>query len=288
MKVFDLHCDTVNKCAEKNTDIFDVSLAFKIVSGLKQKRFFALWQDETLDGKAAELKGEELYNKYFQIEKQLKGTNVIPFFSVENSSCIGDDTQRISLWKERGLKMASLTWNGENNFAHGCDCERGGLKKPGKAFLKRFEEENIVLDVSHLNVDSFKDVCSLSSKPIVASHSNCFAVCPHKRNLYDWQIKEIISCGGLIGICFYPLFLGKGDVFENVYRNICYVLTLGGENTVALGSDFDGAEMNDKLCSCNDLINLYNYLIERGLTEVLLSKIFFKNSEKFFNNVLQC
>lgn len=283
MEYFDLHCDTVNRCLKKAVSFKDTALKFfddKI--SFKQKQCFALWIDDKYTYSEADEQRNKLFNKYKEIKYICKKNNIEPFLTLENSKGLKD----VSLWKESGVVTASLTWNGENEFASGSSCKNGGLKEKGKDLIRQFNKERIVLDVSHLNFQSFFDVCSFTDEPFIASHSNCYSLCSHNRNLKDEQIKEIISRDGLIGICFYPHFLGKGDVFENIYRNICHIACLGGENNIGFGSDFDGAKMSDKLKSRADIVPLYEFLISKSLSEELVLKIFYKNSEKFFGNVL--
>ena len=146
------------------------------------------------------------------------------------------------------------------------------------------EKAEIFIDVSHLSEKSFYDVASFAASPLIASHSNCFSLVPHKRNLKDEQIKLIIKSGGLIGLCFHAPFLlcdGFGS-FEMLYRNINHVLSLGGEDAVCFGSDFDGGKPEKVLGSLQRVKNLYAYLVGRGLQKELLEKIFYKNAEKVF------
>ena len=177
--------------------------------------------------------------------------------------------------------MISLTWNGENDLASGVNV-KGGLKSLGRQAVKEMARLGITVDVSHLNERSFYEVCLIDSIKIVASHSNCYDICPHRRNLKKWQVKEIISRGGLIGLNFYPLFLGTGkfDVFGKIRDNIEYLLSLGGEKCIAFGSDFDGAEMSPQLDGIDKIGELYNYLLSSGLSERVVEGAFYKNAEK--------
>lgn len=281
MEYFDLHCDTVNKCYEKAVPFKDTAFMSCVGEMLKQKQCFALFVSDSFDEDEARIIRARLFEKYSEMKNSAEMEGVMPLLTLENSKGIRD----IPLWRSRGAVMASLTWNGENEFACGSSCETGGLKAKGKELIRAYEKENIVLDVSHLNFQSFYDICRFTDIPLVASHSNCYSVCEHRRNLKDGQLKEIIKRGGLIGLCFYPLFLG-GDAFENIYRNICCILTLGGESCISLGSDFDGARMSEKLKNSRDVMNLYEFLRTKSLSEKLLAKIFYKNAENFFINVL--
>ena len=139
----------------------------------------------------------------------------------------------------------------------------------------------MAVDLSHLNDKSFFEVIDRAEKPI-ASHSNCRSVCDISRNLSDEQIKLICEKGGVIGLNFYPLFLG-GNVFEKIYENIAHLLYLGYENIIAVGSDFDGAVMASELCDITKIFDLYVFLEQKGLDNSLLDKIFYKNAYLTFD-----
>lgn len=207
------------------------------------------------------------------------------YLTLENAASFGGCLENIALWKKRGIVASTLTWNSDNSLGGGVNGIKG-LTSYGKAAIREMEKSKMTVDVSHLNEKTFYDFLSVCHKPFIASHSNCFTVCSHKRNLRDWQLRELIVAGGIVGLNFYPLFLG-GNVFEKLYENICHILQLGGENNIALGSDFDGAKMLPSLNKDSKVSDLYSFLIKKGMEKSILEKIFFKNAENFFNNVLQ-
>ncbi len=280
MMYSDLHCDSVTKAYRENISLFGGTLAVKIGSDkfIKREQCFALWLDDKLHGEPAFSYCKELLCFYKTNEAEIKARGVTPHLTLENASSLGGDLNNIAYFKEQGVKMMSLTWNGENDLASGVNA-KGGLKPLGKEAVKEMENCGIMVDVSHLNEEGFRDVCKIGAKPFIASHSNCYDICPHKRNLKQWQIKEIISRGGIIGLNFYPLFLGKGCVFEKIRDNIEYLLSLGGENNIALGSDFDGAEMSDELKTADDVVRLRDYLLARGMREEVEEKVFYENAK---------
>lgn len=291
MNYFDLHCDTISEAFEKGISLgcSKAAVSFGNITEFKKyNQCFALFINDKFKGDEAEKRAQELYSFYLSQNEVFENhKNLKPILTLENCECFGGKPDNIELWKSRKVVMATLTWNGENALGFGSSVQSGGLKPFGFKAVSEMEKRGIVVDVSHLNEDGFRDVCKKAEKPFVASHSNCFSKCAHSRNLKDYQIKEIISCSGLIGICFYPLFLGKGNVYELVYEHIKHILSLGGEDVISFGSDFDGAKMNRKLCKIEQVKSLYNFLGKKGFEKELLEKIFFKNAEKFFNNVLQ-
>lgn len=278
MNYFDLHCDTPYECYFKKQDFLKNSLA---VSGEKGavfdnwKQVFAVWIRDDLD---------EPYRLYkailrdFKEKLSNKPDNLTPYFSVEGGAVLEDDTDRLYALKEDGVRILTLTWNGENRIAGGSKTEKG-LTDFGKRVIRKMNGLKMLCDLSHLNEKSFYSAVELADYPL-ATHSNCKAVFDCPRNLSDNQLKLIAQKGGIVGLCLYPKFLG-GEVFDRLYRNIYHLLELGMENNIAVGSDFDGADMAAELCDISKIPLLRAKLHEKGLSETLLDKIFYKNAENY-------
>ena len=161
--------------------------------------------------------------------------------------------------------MGTLTWNGENPIASGNETEKG-LTAFGREAVGELVRWGILLDVSHLNDRSFWELMEETEGPVVASHSNARAVCPHPRNLTDDQARELARRGGLVGLNYYAPFLRpdkKTVELEDVYRHAVHLLELGMEDGLALGSDFDGADLPPCLDSCQKVPGLGQCLAER-------------------------
>lgn len=291
MNYFDLHCDTISRAFDDKLSLYDDKLQVSLKNTdafEKYTQCHALFVNDRFRLDASEKRANELYEFYMaQMPQFNKHKSLTSFLTLENCECFNNKTESVCLWRSRGVRAATLTWNGENSLGFGSGMLSGGLKAFGIKVIHAMENERMVVDVSHLNEDGFCDVCFKAKRPFIASHSNCFSLCPHSRNLKDYQIKEIISCGGLIGLCFYQPFLGSGNIYKRLFEQIKHILHLGGENSIALGSDFDGAKMNFRLNKICKVSNLYFYLAKKGIEKELLEKIFFKNAENFFNNVLQ-
>lgn len=278
MNYFDLHCDTPYECYFKNQGFFENNLA---VSGKKGTGFknwrqvFAIWirdgQDEPYTLYKAILKD-------FKEKLKNKPDNLTPYFSVEGGAVIEDDIDRLYELKKDGIRALTLTWNGENRIAGGSKTDKG-LTDFGKRVISEMNSLDMLCDLSHLNEKSFYSAVELADYPI-ATHSNCRAVFECPRNLNDNQLKLIAEKGGIVGLCFYPKFLG-GEAYQKLYENIFHLLELGMENNIALGSDFDGADMSCELCDITKIPFLYAELREKGIDEKILDKIIYKNAENY-------
>ncbi len=287
IEVFDLHCDTVTKAFRENKSLYDGEMHINLKKAgyiEKYRQCFALWLSDSLKGRSAFsfcLKLIDFYNREMYRLKEMGIVNLYPLLTIENGSVLCGDSENISIFAEKGVRMITLTWNGENEIGQGVGADSGkGLTDFGKTAVRIMEKENIKVDVSHLNEQGFKDVLSFSSAPFAASHSGCFSLMPHKRNLKDWQIKEIIASGGIVGVPYCNTFIEGGK--EKVYEHICHILSLGGENSIALGSDFDGCDICEDLSGIEKVRELYQYLSESDIGKDITEKIFHINAEKFF------
>src|SRR2546423_934999 len=77
------------------------------------------------------------------------------------------------------------------------------------------------------------------------------ALVPSSRNLTDAQLDAVRDTGGVVGICFHREDCGPRR--EDIACHVHYVAERIGPAHVALGSDFDGAEMPDGMRGAQDL-----------------------------------
>lgn len=127
-------------------------------------------------------------------------------FTVEGGSFIEGSVERVHAAADAGVKMLTLTWNGKNAIASGNNTG-DGLTAFGREVVRTMEERRMVVDVSHLNDRSFFDVLEVAQRPFAASHSNARAICGHPRNLTDDQFRALVERGGIAGLNFCREFV---------------------------------------------------------------------------------
>lgn len=141
------------------------------------------------------------------------------------------------------VRHTILVWNEWNALASGTgspdEPENNGLTNLGELAVKKANDLNWVLDASHLDETSFWNMYDASSQPIIASHSNAFALCSHKRNLTDDQLKAIAARGGLIGLNAFSGFVNKvNPTLDRFIDHAVYIADLVGPQHLAFGFDF--------------------------------------------------
>lgn len=302
MKLFDLHCDTLYRAVDENKNLYDNDLH---VSVSKIKRFdsyvgcFAAWVSDEYKGENAFEMFKKMYNKLrdsvgenFQIftdAEKLKRGNRGVIFTVENGAVLGGKISNIQYLYDCGVRVLTLTWNGKNEIGDGIGVDKpGGITEFGRRSIKIMEEKGIIVDLSHASERLFYDVASISRKPFIATHSNAQKICSHKRNLTDEQINIIKSVNGIIGLNFCDYFL-KNDgnaSMDDVIRHIDYFLSMGCEDTLCIGSDFDGSDVLKDITGIENIEILYEYCLKHNYSENLVNKIFYGNANNFFMKVL--
>lgn len=307
--LIDLHCDTLTKGNDPAHSLNQPSLAVaisKIPPRVKWAQCFAIFIPDALRGEDA-VKYFDTYCRHFEEQMRLYGDRITPcvtageidaafacgkyaaLLTVEGGCILKGDLQRIAVLRERGVRILTLVWNGANELGSGI-LGKDGLTDFGKACIPALEEQGILIDVSHLNDAGFADVAALAKKPFLATHSNARAVARHPRNLTDEQIRTIAARGGLVGMNFYTRFLREDDApctMEDLLRHIEHFLALGAEDSIALGSDYDGADLPECLNSVEKSFEIGNYLLRQNFRESTVEKIVFRNAMNFFANNLQ-
>lgn len=211
------------------------------------------------------------------------------FLTVENGSVFAGDLSRVKTVADQGVRAVTLVWNGENEIGSG-HTSNHGLSAFGRQVIPEMEKQNIIVDVSHLNDRGFADLLEIAEKPFMATHSNARALCAHKRNLTDDMIREMVRRDCLIGLNYFVKFLvDDGDVkcLDDIYRHAMHFFELGAHKNLALGSDFDGADLPECLSTPTKATEFYEYLLCRGVSEEDADGIFYKNAQNFFHRNLR-
>lgn len=189
-----------------------------------------------------------------------------------------ESVSKLEEFYNRGVRVIGPAWNNKNQYASGNDSE-DGLSDEGIQLIKRMNDLGITLDLSHLNEKCFWESIELTNLIPIATHSNARALTDHPRNLRDEQLKAISDRGGVIGIVLYNYFLKIGDkkpTLEEVFAHTDYIVNLCGEDHVGIGSDMDGARIEDfpkGLNTIADLPKIAQFFIDKGYSEERVTKV---------------
>ncbi len=218
------------------------------------------------------------------------GERLAAILHMEGAEAIDPDFHALDVLWRAGLRSIGPVWSrptiyGEGvpfRFPSGPDVG-GRLTDDGKRFVKKCNELGLLIDLSHLNEAGFWDVAELSDAPLVATHSNAHALCPHVRNLTDRQLQAIAESDGMIGLNFAPAFLredGKMDPdvpLSQMIRHLDHLIGIVGEDRVGFGSDFDGATVPNDLADANGLPVIRQAMADNGYSDTLIEKICYRN-----------
>lgn len=232
------------------------------------------------------------------IDKAVDDGALAALLHLEGAEPVGADLDRLAEFYQRGVRSIGPLWSRRNQFGFGVPFsfpghpDQGpGLTDRGKALVQACDEMNILLDVSHLNEAGFWDIAKLSSYPLIASHSNAYALCPSPRNLTDKQLGAIAASGGLVGACFATAYLrhdgqkNPDTDIELIIRQLDYLISKLGENHVGLGSDFDGAVLPYSLANCACLPRLIEAMHSYGFGADLIQKLCWQNWRRQMNRL---
>lgn len=208
----------------------------------------------------------------------------------EGAEVIDPDFAALEVFHRAGLRSLGPVWSRNTRFAEGVPFRfpstadiGGGLTEDGKALVRACNRLGIMLDVSHLNGAGFRDLAEVTTKPIVATHSNAHAICPHARNLTDDQLRMIADSDGMVGLNFATGFLRPdGQMVDDaplelMLRHLDHLIGILGEDRVGMGSDFDGAVVPKEIGDLAGLPNLRSAMQQHGYNIELMEKLCWGN-----------
>lgn len=280
-------------------DIFLPEMALRVTLG----QISALMEDvETCNGEVVLVKTKK------QLQNVVKENKIGIILSFEGLDPIGNDINLLKIFYELGVRAAGLVWSRRNYVADGCsfspveEGQRGGLSRFGVKVVRKMEEMNMLIDVSHLNDEGFDDIIKFTNKSFIASHSNARGIHGRMRNLTDEQIKKIAERNGVIGINAYKSIAGVKEGENPINKladHIEYMINLVGASHVGYGFDlcnsyYDSelkfkfeSNNSDSLGSHAEALLLTEELLRRGIKEEDVKLIIGGNFYRVFNDILQ-
>ena len=297
--LFDLHCDTAFEMESCGQGFTHNDLAISLD---KAKCFspyvqvMAIWTPQTFSDEEGWLAFHRVY-KHLANDPAIKKQQVVfdlsyrksdrptLLLAVEDGRIIGDDLSRLEILRKCGVNIFTPFWAGENIFGGAHDTDKG-LSEFGRIALQNALDLGMILDISHASVPSTREILALANKarrPVIASHSNAYDLCPVSRNLHREELRSIIACGGLVGLNLHAPFLRKnGEAsIDDLLRQIDYFLENGAEQNLALGGDLDGCDPIPEIQKVSDYAALWESLLQKNFPTSLLENLFFGNANRF-------
>lgn len=321
---FDGHCDiwtdVTHHYLAGESDIFRKYHYDRLKKGGIEGGIFVIWNDPPYDKEPLKrtrlmmdaISHEEpdcadilvVARSYGDMQKARDAGKMYAFIGLEGLKSIGEDLDLIDEFYQFGARHAGLTWNEENPLATGAlgNPERG-LTQIGRQAVRKIQDLGMILDVSHLNDISFWDLLDAATGPVVASHSNCRALCNQRRNLTDEQIKALAETGGLIGLNSFNEFVHEEEskqTVENLVKHLIHMVDLVGIDHVGFGFDFSEFLVSDTLSSfssqatpytiglddASKVPNLIAELRRVGFQDAEIDKIAYQNWHKLIHTVI--
>ncbi|HEY5529285.1 MAG TPA: dipeptidase [Thermoleophilia bacterium] len=347
-RFFDAHCDTIQKVVEKGIDlaavnaVSHVTLPGMVEAGICAQVFAAWALASRLGGREDEVAMEMVHAvgtmcaqhpdrlalglTSAEIDKACSCIGTIAAIpSLEGADPLKGEPSALASFYGAGVRLVTLAWE-DNAFSGTALGSGAGLTAKGRDLVQSCEDLGVVVDVSHASDEAFWDVWAVSSKPFVASHSDCRSLCPHPRNLTDDMIRALAERGGVLGINLYPAFLspefaareiraneeafrrvGAGETtFEEAGRavtavvaslprpplsvivdHVLHAVNVGGEDCVGLGGDLDGVDsLPAGIDGVADYPRIGELLHASGLVPAQIDKICYQNFARVFREVM--
>ena len=309
LSLIDLHCDTIFELFKRNQglDRNDCTISLETTAAYAHyAQFFACWCSTKLDddqGYAAFLKMDDYLSALLarpevsnhmcrvrtadELQRAWEQNKHAAILAIEDARILAGDISRMDEFARRGVRYLTLQWGGETCIGGAHDTETG-LSEFGKAVTRRCFELGITPDLSHTCAQSAQDAIDIAmeyGKPVIASHSNAYSVYSHSRNLRDEHFAAIRDLGGLVGLNFFCGHLCNIDerraTVSDLVRHLEHFLSMNGENTVAIGGDWDGARLPVDITTIADAQKLADELSRLGYSDALIRKLFYQNALDF-------
>ncbi|MBR5868712.1 MAG: membrane dipeptidase [Clostridia bacterium] len=295
MRFFDLHTDTASVIFDEKKSLLQNDLHVDLTRAGKNFEYTAFLTlfsdsrctdmagryDDLMENLLWECDDRVAFVKNAAEYEAIKAGGRMPMcLAVEGAEMLGCDPDKLLYAAgAHNLIMSGITWNNPNPLY-----DENGLTPKGFDYVKTCMACDVAVDVSHLHDTGTWDVLQTGAR-VAASHSNARTLCPVSRNLPDELIREIGRQGGLIGLNFYVAFLNpdpEAACMDDIVRHARYIADLAGVESLAIGSDFDGATMPRGITGVESLPSLREALLNSGFTSTETEQICYQNAFRFF------
>lgn len=219
------------------------------------------------------------------IKKAVASSKIALVPVIEGGIAINDNLSLIEKYRERGVRYMTLTWRDDVTWAGSSESAKPekGLSDFGRKVVREMNRVGMVVDLSHASDKTFYDALAVSTKPVIASHSNSRVLCDHPRNLTDDMLRALAKNGGVAGINFcgkyllpeskFPLQRKEAGV-KAVLDHIDHIVSVAGIDHVGIGTDYDGGiKTPPGVETAAELQNVVQGLRSRGYSETDIEKI---------------
>lgn len=167
------------------------------------------------------------------------GGRIAVAFDLEDSNPLNGDLDNVARFVDLGVRTMLPSYNHANRAGCGClDTDDTGLTAWGRDLVAEMNSAGMVPDGSHCSVRTGLDLCEVSSKPVIYSHSCMRGVWDHPRNITDDQARACAATGGVVGITGVGIFLGPNTpTLEAMTRHLEYAVELVGIEHVGVSTD---------------------------------------------------
>lgn len=206
---------------------------------------------------------------YADLERARRERKVGMIFTFQGTEPLGEDPDRIPMFREMGLRVLQLTHNRRNLIGDGCmEPGNAGLSNLGHQVVERLNAEKIVIDLAHASQRTMREAILASKAPVFIGHSGCRALVDVPRLSCDEELKLLADRGGVLGIIFWPYIRKQGQqMAADVIRHIEYAVNLCGEDHVGIGTDLGISPVELTPAFVKDNTEYMQSMIEDGIFE---------------------
>ena len=308
LSLFDTHCDTAYELYHRGVhlhanDCCHISLDKAEVYD-HYAQYYAIWSNRRLDDEAcwqdflriaSNFKAElaRIPDQAVQVknandlEEAINAGKHAAILAVEDARLTAGKLERLDILKDLGVKYLTLLWGGDTCIG-GSHNTQNGLTDYGKALARRCFEIGLIPDISHASeqsVDHLIPIAYEMGKPFIATHSNAYSLYSHTRNLRDRHFAVIKELGGIVGVSLCPAHLTDTSLrpatAEDVFAHVDYYMSLGGEDVLGFGADWDGTDLPEGFSGVGDLYLVAEVMARHNYSDELIHKLFWKNFYQF-------
>lgn len=179
------------------------------------------------------------FSRLSDLDEARRSGRIALIYGFQDVTAIGEDLDRVALFRNLGVRIIQLTYNRRNLVGDGClEPGNAGLSTFGHELLERMDAERVLVDLSHCGQRTTDEAIARRGGVVAITHSGCAALSDLPRNKSDATLRKLADRGGVVGIYLMPYLRTRGQpMAADVVAHIEHALGVCGEDHVGIGSD---------------------------------------------------
>ena len=149
------------------------------------------------------------------VRSSFRAGKIGSMLGLEGGHAIENSLGALRAYYDLGARYMTLTHNVTLDWADSAtdEARHAGLTRFGEEVVREMNRLGMLVDLSHVSIETMEDALRVSEAPVIFSHSSARALTDVPRNVPDAILQRLAGNGGVVMVTFVSGFVSK-EVYD--------------------------------------------------------------------------